>query len=147
MKYILLLLLVFTSNFSFSQISVGEMIKVLNMDLDQFETYALRKGYTFSEIKDEDNIYGHIYTKGIGNNKNFLSLYTKWFEEERNLNFQTWNSNDFLKIKKQLKKLGFELQLENNYKGVPYKKYRNNQFEINLYTAHEGGYEIGLSKY
>jgi hypothetical protein len=127
--------------------TVSEMTKVYNMDLDQFETYALGKGYTFSEIKNEDNIYGHIYSKGIGNNTKFLSLYTEWFEKGKNVNFQTWNSSEFLNIKNQLKNLGFVLQLEEDYKGVPYKRYRNSKYELNLFSVHEGGYEIGFSKY
>ncbi len=57
------------------------------------------------------------------------------------------NSSEFLNIKNQLKIFGFTLQLEDTFEGAPYKEYRNNKFEIHLFTSEEGDYEICLFKY
>ena len=93
MKYIFSLLLVFSFNISFGQMTLNEMMKVYNMDMDQFETYALNKGYEFYKVKNNEYIYGHTYLKGVGKNTKYLTLNTRYFDNGSNVTYQTSNTN------------------------------------------------------
>jgi hypothetical protein len=130
----------------------SEMIKIYSMNLDEFETYALERGYTFKEIKDnEEKVYGHTYIQGRGITTKYLTLYTKYIGGIKMVTYQTSISSEFLNIKNQMKTLGFILHTENDYNGTPHKEYRNNKYEMSVYTgAGEDGtnfFEISLNKF
>ena len=152
MKYFFSLMLVCSSYLSFGQMTVSDMVKINNMNLDEFETYALERGYTFKEIKDKkERAYGHTYMQGRGITTKYLTLYTKYIGGFNLVTYQTSSSSEFLNIKNQLKTLGFVLRTEEHYDGTPYKEYRNNKYEMSIYTgAGEDGtnfFEISLNKF
>jgi hypothetical protein len=135
MKYIFSLFLVCTSYFSFGQMTVSDMMKIYNMDLDQFETYAIRKGYHFYEVKSSENTFGHSYQKGTGNNTKYLTLYNKFFLYGSNLSYQTSNSNEYLLLKNELKTKGFLLKSSETFEGTINKIYKYNSWVISIYTG------------
>jgi len=147
MKYILFIFFICSSYFSFGQMTVSEMMKIYKMDMDQFETYALSKGYKFNELVNDENSYGHEYIKGYSENTKYLTLYSSFFSRGINVNYQTSNTNEYLNFKNQLKNLGFVLHSEETFKDEPVKVYRNKTYEIRIYIMKNEIYEIGLFKY
>ena len=154
MKYIFSLLLVCSSYLSFGQMTVSDLIKIHSMNVDQFETYAIKKGFSFESIKI-NNEYKHesyVYLKGKGVNTRYLVLYTKYFDAGKNVLYQTSNSSEFLNIKKEIKKKEFTLINEEVNEGNLFRKYRNNKYEITLVngktkTENEIYFEINLNEY
>jgi len=114
MKFIFSLLFVFSSYFSFCQMTINEMMKLYEMDLDEFETYALGKGYELHQIKNNENINGVVYIKNPGLYPNYLELDISNVYRGRFVSFQTSNNSEFLSLKNQIKILGFKLFNDNN---------------------------------
>ena len=63
MKFVFTLLLISFSTVSFSQMTFSDILKIYKMDMDQFEEYAISRGYEFHEFdsnekgcKKEENI-------------------------------------------------------------------------------------------
>lgn len=147
MKYILSILFTCSTYFSYSQMSLTDFYRIYNMDFDQFETYAISKGYEFLEIKNDEHRNGHTYTKGSGLNTKFLTLCNRYFEEGIHIAYQTSNSKEYLNIKNEMKNAGYFLYSENTFLDEPYKIFRNNKYEIYLMTMSNSTYEITLSKF
>ena len=147
MKYILFIFFICSSYFSFGQMTVSEMMKIYKMDMDQFETYALNKGYKFKEIFNDYDRYGHAYMKGYRENTKYLTLYKEFPFYGINVNYQTSNTSEYLNFKNQLKNLGFVLHSEETFKDEPRKVYRNKTYEIEIYITKDEVYEIGLHKF
>ena len=151
MKYIFSLLFVFSYYFSFGQINPSEMFKIYEMDFDQFESYALNKGYEIDEPVNKDNLHGVSYVKGLGNNRYYISLYDVFVVNEKAVDYQLKNSNEFLKFKTQLKNMGFKLYSTENVTHENGEKtlhniYRNKIWEYSIHSAQGGFYEIHLRK-
>ena len=148
MKYIFSILLIFSFNISFSQMTVSEMMRVYKMDMDQFETFAINKGYKFYKFQKDENTYGHTYKKGYGENIKYLTLYSRFYSKGIYVYYQTSNSNEYLIFKNQLKNFGFVLtpSIEEVFRENPYKVYRNKTYEIDITTGNNGNFEIGLNK-
>jgi hypothetical protein len=149
MKYILSIILIYSTHFTFGQLTVSEMMKVYNMDFDQFETYAIMKGYEFQSIAKEDNFFGHVYVKGKGQNTKYIELYSKWFSYGKKVGYQTSNSTEFINFKNELKNKGFILIETEDFKGSIEKIYELNNWKLSIYTINNNdgvGYEISLKK-
>ena len=57
MKFVFTLLLISFSTIAFSQMTFKKLVKIYKMDMDQFEEYAINRGYKFHDFKkDEDYI-------------------------------------------------------------------------------------------
>lgn len=148
MKYVFPLLLVCSSFFSFSQITPTEMMKIYKMDMDQFETYSLNKGYEFSNTKDNENLFGVTYTKGLGTNTKYLTLYTRHFVDGIMVRYQTSNNNEFASFKNALKVNGFKLVDTHTFDGNIVKKYILKEWVIEIYSGVDDYvyFEINLFK-
>jgi hypothetical protein len=154
MKYIFSLLLVCLSYFSFGQMTVSEMMRVCNMDMDQFETYAIAKGYELQNFEKDENVNGMSFAKGVDKQSKWLTFYDNYFGRDSHLNYQTANSSEMLGIKTQLIKLGFKLtESYFDKENLQVKVYRKNKFQLKIITTppNEKGnfvwYEIGFGKY
>ena len=117
------------------------------MDMDQFETFSISKGYQFYELKKSENYFGHTYVKGYGENTKYLTLYNKYFSYGNNVTYQTSNSNEYLNFKNQIKNYGFVLHSEDTFNEDPYRVFRNKTYEIIIYTLKGGDFEISMKKY
>jgi hypothetical protein len=138
MKYIFSLLLIFSFNISFGQMTVSEMMRVYKMDLDQFETYSISKGFQFLEVTSNENYFGHKYGKGPGKNTKYLTLYTNFFKHGKYLTYQTSNSNEYLNFKNDLKSKGFIVSSTKSFEGSIEKIYMLNKWEFTIYTGSGG---------
>lgn len=147
------------SVFGFSQISVSDMIKIYSMNYDQFEDFTLNRGWEIQEVKKNDDYDGITYRKINLLKIEFISLYQRWFDYGKNVNYQTHDGENYLKFKEELKKLDFKLIStksetinEQNYILNTYKKnISDNLFwELRIYSIPPkkdelyGGYEISL---
>lgn len=142
-----LFFIVLFSCYANAQMSMNEMKAILKMDLDKFETYALNRGYGFSNIKDDENTYGITYTKGNESATKFITLYEKYFDEYKCLTYQTEIKSEYLLIKKQLIESGFKLFSEKNFEGSIVKKYKNKTHTVTLINGLNRGndtYEISI---
>lgn len=149
MKYILIIILICSSHFALGQLTVSDMIKVYNMDLDQFETYAIMKGYEFHSIDKTDDFFGHVYLKGKGQNTKYIELYTKWFSYGKKSGYQTSNSTELINFKNDLKNKGFILIDTYDFKGRAVKTYKLKNWQLSIFTSNESDesrYEIALEQ-
>lgn len=136
MKHILfLLLLVFASTRSYSQLSFSEMVLVYNMNLDQFENFALKKGYSYNSIDDDERRFGLTYIKGNSYDTKFITLYTKYHYDGKAVTCQTSKDNEILSFKDQLKQNNFKLNDTENFEGSIKKVYSNSRWIIRLYSG------------
>jgi hypothetical protein len=157
MKFILLLFLSISTTNLMSQISVSELIKIQKMNSDQFESYALNRGYELEEVEDNDNVNGVTFTKGVGKNTKYLSLYSTFYSSGITVVFQTSNTTEFINFKSQLSNFGFKFYKketftpsDENYTSQV-NEYRSSQYEIHIHSIppHDGQsikYEISLNK-
>lgn len=147
-KYFSIILFFFTIT-SNAQVNLTEMISMLKMNSDKFETYILNKGYEFSNVKDTDKVFGFTYVKGYEKETKYITLYERYFNKGKHLTYQTSNKKEYLLIKKQLIELGFKLVESLNHDGSIAKKYKNNSYELTLINGLNRGeetYEISISK-
>ena len=121
------------------------------MNMDDFESYALGKGFTFEKIYESENQKGNAYGKGKGENTKYLIRYTKFFGYGETVSYQTHNSTDALNFKNQMKTLGFALYEEDTIDGAISKSYRNGKYDINIISGKNemngNSFEITLYKY
>lgn len=136
-----LFFIVLFSCYANAQMSINEMKSILKMDLDKFETYALNKGYGFSNIKDDEDTYGITYVKGTASATKYITLYEKYFYKDKCVTYQTEIKSEYLLIKKQLIESGFKLFSEQNIEGSIVKKYKNNTHEVTLINGLNRGYD------
>lgn len=127
-------------------------MNIYNMDFDQFETYALKKGYIIDEAINKDKLHGVSYVKGLGDSRSYIALYDVFVVNEKTVNYQIKNSNEFLKFKTVIKTMGFKLYSTENYVDVTGVKslhnvFRNKIWEYSINSIEGGFYEIGLRKF
>jgi hypothetical protein len=149
MKYLLCVFLAFATVKSYSQLSLNEMLAVYKMNLDQFEIFALKKGYYFSKIKDTEDTFGASYVKGKEENTKYITLYTKFFDVGRCVTYQTSINSELISFREQMKNLGFILISTKNSDGALVKTYKKDKRTINIYSINEDdliAYEISLEQ-
>jgi hypothetical protein len=123
--------------------------------MDQFEEYAISRGYEFYRFEREEDINGVCYVKGLGKEKKYLALYDKYFGGDNHVGFQTGVSSEILRIKTEMKKFGYKLYTSKFMKDNITKadRYTNGKFELSIYTTPPNEnydyawYEIGFGKY
>jgi hypothetical protein len=103
MKILLIFTFVLTSKISCCQIQPDELINVLLMDFNQFETFSLENKFELYEHELDGNFEILTYEKhnGIDTNKLTLQINTS-SSFVRLLNYQLSIKEDFLSIKKFL---------------------------------------------
>ncbi len=112
------------------------------MNIDEFESYALGKGYTFDKFNNDNDSQSQSYKKGKGDTTKYISV--KKVLSENYVTYETSNSNEFLLIKNQMKKLGFIFVMEDSYNGFLHKIYTNYKYGMKLVTGDKGRFEISV---
>jgi len=149
MKYLLFIVLAFATAKSYSQLTLNEMFAVYKMDLDKFESYAFKKGYQFSVVKDEECCFGASYEKGKGVNTKYISLYTRIYDKGKLVTYQTSIERELLTLRDQMINSGFKLSSTGNFNGALVKNYKRESWMITVYSKSddEGSvYEISLEQ-
>ena len=157
MKFVFTLLLISFSSIAFSQMTFNDILKIYKMDMDQFEEYAISRGYEFYKFEKEEEVNGVMYRKinRRGRETTYLELYDSYYSEGKHIGFQTGVSSDILRIKTEMKKFGYKLYTSIFMKDNITKadRYTNGKFELSIYTTPPNEnfdyawYEIGFGKY
>lgn len=153
MKYVITLFLISFSSVVFSQITLNDMIKLCNTDLDQFENFALTKGFDYDNLKSNSDIDITekilIYSKGDGLDKKYLTLYIGNYPIS--VTYQTPIHNEFLILKNQLKNQGFKFissKTEKDSDNVEtFRKYYTNKKWTFIVSNYNDGTLISIKKY
>jgi hypothetical protein len=139
------------SNVTFAQISLNEMKNILNLNADKFETFAMNKGFEYSESKNTENYESIAYTKGFGAQTQYIILYPRFFGK-RCITYQTCSKKSYLAIKTQLKEQNFTYLTtkRNEQTNWLHNEYMSKQYLLSLASgyldANEVVYEITLER-
>jgi len=158
----LISLLIGSPFISFSQMKVKDMIDVFNMNPEQFQLNYLKKGFEINEFIKNEKTSGVSLNKGSGINTKFLVRYDNFYDLGINVTYETFNSDEYLKFKKELEKKGYQIfhskttdlpnEDKKDYK-VFESKYLGNDFIFTIFTNPPSNntdrritsYEINLS--
>ena len=145
MKYFVTIIFIYLTTSVYSQISINEMMKIYEMNMDQFETFSLGKGYHFVEARESGFVYG----------KDFGKYISKHFGDNKYVHQQTSNVNEYLKFKNQIQNIGFVFKESKSFektskKGVLYKSLTKNyikgKWQIILSSVENGQFDIILNQ-
>jgi len=128
--------------------TVSEMLKVYNMNMDQFKSYALKKGYTMPNTVTDEEHTSTSYQIGKGDKSNVLQYTFEYNNSNNLLSYYTSDINEIYSIKKQLKLLSFSL-LRGNPSDTPLNVFYGNAKYFIFLRAIEGyeyAFLIGISK-
>lgn len=122
---------------SFAQfISLNELINLSNSNVDYFDTYATRKGYTFYKADTNENTNSIIYSFLVnGIKKGYLVKYTYNKKEGGWIELQTPNSNTYLKFKESLKVNGFSFYDKGVSGETSWIKYKKGKTTVEIFSA------------
>jgi hypothetical protein len=154
MKFVFILLLISFSTIAFSQMTFKKLVKIYKMDMDQFEEYAISRGYKFHHFKKDEDLNGISYSKGEGKETKYLTLYDNFYGNGNYVEFQTCVSSELLKIKTEMKKFGYTLYESNFMENrIKYDDYKRGVLKLSIYTKPPNDennyviYEISFGKY
>lgn len=155
MRFILSLLLFFSTTVSFAQMTLAELIKIYNMDSDKFEIHAISKGYAFNKFYNNENEDGICYVKGVQKQTKYLKFYNQFFSNGTTIIYQTTNTTEIINLKTQCKSLGYKLVetsfMDDNTTKI--EEFKNGKFQLSVYTIPPDDeynwvtYEIAFFKY
>ena len=140
MKLFYCLIFVFILNGSYAQkFTLDNLVSLAKMNLDDFDTQILKKGFTFDEVSDIGNL-GKRYSYAVsssGSSAQEYIIYHK-YNGGKVIAMVSWvmSSNaDYLKIKKQLKLCGFTYLNSGEFNDKQYFAYKKNAFDVILYVS------------
>jgi hypothetical protein len=94
---------------AYGQVSIQELISVSKMDSEGFEIYAMNKGFSFHNLKNNENTEGIAMFNGKIGNERYLIWYSKYFNDKYASNYQTANTSELVELYKEIGSLGFKL--------------------------------------
>jgi hypothetical protein len=149
-KFIFTIIFYFISTTIFGQnFTLSEMIKINNYQLDDFDTYVTQKGYQYFETENTDyaNATSYVfYVNGV--KKSYISKFYYKTKPKEMVSFQTGNTATYLKIKSDLKILGFKFINTETNDGTTFFNYEKGNIEISLASSvQENSYGNKLTNY
>ncbi len=159
MKIIGFVILLFTCHVSLGQkITINDLVKVVNMDWDQFDTYALVNGFVFEKNESTPMSVSKSYSKEghhVMNERSITkSIIFKASEDKPYLVDVTYNteiSSEYLLLKSQAKACGFIFVGTQNYSsgavGLEYEKKKLHLSLIPGRATTKDGYETSNPRY
>ncbi len=123
------------------------------MDDDAFDTFVSSRKFVFLREEIDIKYNGTTYAykpnlSGNGKANKFITLYSRFFGKLWNITYQTLDNSDYLKIKNQIRPLGFkfiESEIINNDDGKQcnYFKYSKGKSTLELFVFVDS-YEISF---
>lgn len=125
--------LIFTTSIYGQNYTLSELIKINNYVLDEFDTYVTQKGYKYykSDSTEFSESTSYAYTVN-GINKSYISKYYRKLVNNEMVDFQTSDNTIYLKIKSELKMLGFKFVKTGTFQGGTYFDYIKGKIEVSL---------------
>ena len=117
--------------------TLGELTNMIKMDVDNFDTYVSNKGFKFLENKDSEIQKGNSYAFNQNSNsrkaEKFITFYYEYYgKTKRNVTYQTPKTEEYLKIKNQIKSLGFKFKETSNFEGATFLIYFSGKYKLSL---------------
>ncbi len=139
--------------------TVNQLIKLAQMNIDDFDTYVTKKGYKFSETSVHDTYQIHSYRlpkierdKPISIDKYILNP-----KRKNVVNFTTYSTTEYLNFKNALKELGYKFinKEDNKELGGTYLLYKKGNIQVTLSSSliqtsfgqKATAYEIGIEQF
>ena len=145
----------FTPSIFGQNYTLSELIKINNYTLDDFDTFVTQKGYKYYESKsiDYSDCTSYVYTVN-GIRKSYISKFYRKLVDNEMVSFQTPNNTIYLKIKSELKTLGFKLIKTGTFEGDTCFDYKKGKIEVSLFLCTQEGlngdkltfYEISVTR-
>lgn len=135
--------------------TLSELIKINNYNLNDFDTYVTQRGYKYYENESTEFSDRTTYAYSVnGINKLYISKYFRKLVKNEMVSFQTSNNATYLKIKLELKKLGFKLVKTGTFENTTYFDYSKGKTEVSLTLSTQEGmnghrlssYEISVTR-
>lgn len=145
----IIIFFLFTNSILCQNFTVAELIKINNYELDDFDTYVNQKGYKYYENESTEFSDRTSYAYSVnGVNKLYISKYFRKLVRNEMVSFLTSNNATYLKIKLELKKLGFKLVKTGTFENTTYFDYRKGKTDVSLtLNTQEGMNGHRLSSY
>lgn len=146
----------FTTSIIAQNYSLSELIKINNYNLDDFDTFVTQRGYKYYESKNTDfsDATSYVFTVN-GFNKAYISKFYQKKADKEMVSFQTLNNTIYLKIKAELKTLGFKFIKTETFEGSTFLDYKKGKIEVSLSLGTQEGlngdkltsYEISVTRH
>lgn len=140
------------------QLSLSNMVNLLESNWDSYDSFVISKGYTYNKSDEKEFSVSRTYS--FSTNKYNRNYATNWIEKTNYSNgtilvsWTTYNILNYSAIKLQAKQQGFKFIGDNIKDGVSSLRYKKGNIELSLFsqeiTTNEGisanGYEISVLK-
>jgi hypothetical protein len=155
-KFTFSIILYFIATAIFGQdFTLSELINLNNYQLDNFDTYVTQKGYKYYSNENDDfcdAISYAFYVNGV--EKAYISKFYYKTKKKEMISFQTTNNATYLKIKTDLKTLGFKFIETETFNETIFFTYKKGDITVSLastvqkklYGENVTIYEISVSK-
>lgn len=114
-KYFIVSIFVFFSTSIFGQsFSLPELVRMSKMNVESFDSYVTSRGYVFLEQEKDEYVEGVNYglnpdTSDKSRATKFITLHSIYYNFKYHIYYQTSNKSEYVRIKEQIKSLGFKL--------------------------------------
>ncbi len=132
-KVIIIVALLLVSSSSFAQkFTLNELIKMNNMNLNDFDTYVTSKGYVFENGNTKMRSYH--YNKSKVNGEHFTAERHVYKSETGFIGYHTLHSEEYSSFKNQLKEMHFTfIKTENEpMNNAAIFEYENSDYKVLL---------------
>lgn len=153
MKVLIIIALHLLTAISFGQsFTIVELIKINDYQFDEFDTYVTTKGYKY--YQNDDNNIANVISYAFNTNKqptSYISTFQFKNEAKRMVSYQTMSADIYLKIKNELKTLGFKFIETKTHNGSTFLEYKKENISVSLASKINSGndltsYEISVCK-
>ena len=135
MKKIFFILLTACLNYTYGQISISDIYLSYNMNIDQLENFAIKKGYHLYVVNNNKEEQVVTYIKNVKSDSKFLTKVFKNNDVNNVIAISTSDEKDFLSFKEQMNSYGFKLELNEGNAESLKKTYIKDTFEIIIISS------------
>jgi hypothetical protein len=106
------------------------------MDFDRFDSFAIKKGYQFQEIKSlgVDTFYSYAYDLDISSGRATKFLQYAKPEKGTFITYVILDKTEYSNLKEEAKKIGFTFSNQENYEGSLIINYTKGNNTLQLIT-------------
>jgi hypothetical protein len=135
-----LLFILISNNLAAQSYNLSELIKINKLNLDDFDTYVTKKGYTFYQNNTSSLANETSYFFKVNGVKTYYISKYQYKDNKRELvSFQTPKNTHYLNIKLELKQLGFKFVETRNFNESTFFVYEKGGIELSLISTTQQG--------
>jgi hypothetical protein len=150
-QLIITIIFIFAYSLIFSQsFKISELVKIIDYPQDELDTYLNQKGFKYYETINDGYSEGIVYVfYSNGGRYAYLTKQHLKFIDKILISFQTPSNSEYLKIKSELKTLGYKYVNSTNSETSICLKYVKGNIELSLHSIPEDNqtiYEISVAR-